>query len=152
MIVSTKQYINIQTKLNLYIAKFGCETIEMYLDNLPLKVEKRDGKHLGNYIESKVCEEYKITHYELFESSKRKEISQARQLLCVFTEKYLHISRTDISLLFRRSRHFAKRLITDFNKRVEENHPFDKKLLERYKRLDTLISAYIEFSPKDDKQ
>jgi len=148
IIITTKEYIQIQTKLNLYIAKFGCKAVEMYLDTIPLRMRKRDGKNLGAYIISKVCQEYGITRYELFESSARNTTTEARQLLCVFAEKYLGLTKTEISALFNRSRHFAKRLISDFQKKEKEQHPLDKPFFDRYTKLDTLIRAYLDFKPK----
>lgn len=145
--VYSSEYIQIQTKLNLYIAKFGCQLVSSYLDSIPLRMLKRDGKLLGAYIENKVCEEYKITRYDLLESACRHNITEARQLLCVFAEKYLQMSRTDISLLFNKSRHFTKRMIGSFQHRLEENHSYDKKLIERYRRLDAIIGSYVDFKP-----
>ncbi len=145
--VATSEYIQIQTKLNLIIARYGCEIVASYLDSIPLRMLKRDGKLLGAYIENKVCEEYNITRYDLIESSGREKISEARQLLCVFAEKYLHMSKTDVALMFNKSRHFSKRMIGTFQNKLKENHPFDKKLIERYRRLDALFSAYVDFKP-----
>lgn len=148
IIVTTKEYIQIQTKLNLYIAKFGCKAVEMYLDTIPLRMRKRDGKNLGAYIISKICQEYGITRYELFESSQRNTTTEARQMLCVLAENHLGLTKTEVSALFNRSRHFAKRLITDFLNKQKENHPLDKPLLDKYSKLDTLIRAYVDFKPK----
>ncbi len=150
--ISTKEYVKIQTKLTLYIAQFGCQIVEMYLDTIPLRMFKKEGKHLGAYIESKVCEEYKVTRYELLESSSRQNISEARQVLCVLCEKHLNLSKTEISILFHKSRHFAKRMISNFNDKLKENHPFDKNLIERYRRLDSLIGAYVDFKPNVNKE
>lgn len=145
--VYTSEYIQIQTKLNLYIAKYGCSLVLSHLDSIPLRMLKRDGKLLGAYIENKVCEEYKITRYDLLESACRHNITEARQLLCVFAEKYLQMSRTDISLLFNKSRHFTKRMIGSFQHRLEENHSYDKKLIDRFRRLDAIIGSYVDFKP-----
>lgn len=152
IIISTKEYIQIVTKVNLYIAKFGCKAVEMYLDTLPLRMQKRDGKNLGAYIISKVCQQYDISRYELFESSTRKSISEARQLLCVLMEKHLGYTKTEISALFNRSRHFAKRQIADFYERKEHNYTFDKEFLENYDKLDMLIQSYIDFKPTKNEQ
>lgn len=147
IIISTKEYVQIVTKVNLYIAKFGCKAVEMYLDTIPLRMRKRDGKNLGAYIIAKVCQQYEITRYELFESSARNTTMEARQLLCVFAEKHLGLTKTEVSALFNRSRHFAKRLITDFYQKKEQNHPFDKRVLDNYNRLDILIQSYVDFKP-----
>lgn len=152
IVVSTKALIQVHTKVNLYVALYGVEAIEMYLDAIQLRMSKRDGKHVGGYIVSKVCQEYQITRYDLFESAGRKHITEARQLLCVFAHKYLMQNHEEISSQFHRSRHFAKRMIGNFNDKLEENHPFDKQLIERYHKLDSLISAYMDFKPiLDDK-
>lgn len=154
IIVSTKEYVQIQTKLNLYIAKFGCKAVDAYLDSIPLRLTKVDGKHLGAYIIGKICQEYqehKITRYDLFESNVRNEIlAEARMLLCVLVDKYIHLQRTEISSMFSKSRHFAKRAITDFNK-LDSNISAHRKLLLRFEKLDTLVSAYVEFKPKTKK-
>ncbi|NGF76844.1 hypothetical protein G5B10_13235 [Fluviicola sp. SGL-29] len=152
IIISTKEYVQIVTKVNLYIAKFGCKAVEMYLDTIPLRMRKRDGKNLGAYIISKVCQQYEITRYELFESSTRNITMEARQLLCVLAEKYLGLTKTEISALFNRSRHFAKRLITDFYQKKEQNHPFDKRIIDNYSKLDLLIQSYVDFKPITKQQ
>ena len=145
--VETRGYINIQTKLNLYIAKYGCTLVESYLDCIPLRMMKRDGKLLGAYIENKICQEFKITRYELMESTGRQNITEARQLLCLFSEKYLEMSKTDLSYLFHKSRHFGKRMVGALEQKLKENHSFDKKLIERFRYLDALFSAYVDFKP-----
>lgn len=152
IIISTKEYVQIMTKVNLYIAKFGCKAVEMYLDTIPLRMRKRDGKNLGAYIIAKVCQQYGITRYELFESSARNTTMEARQLLCVFAEKYLELTKTEVSALFNRSRHFAKRLIADFYQKKEQNHPFDKGMLDNYNKLDILIQSYVDFKPITKQQ
>lgn len=147
-VITTKDYIQIQTKLNLYIAKFGCKKVEAYLDTLPLRMYKQDGKNAGAYIVNKICQEYKLSQYELFESTARKEITEARQMLCVLADVHLEVSQGEISAQFEKSRHFAKRAVNDLKKVVKENHPIDKKLIDRYKKLDALVSAYMGFRPK----
>lgn len=149
IVITTKEYIQIQTKLNLYIAKYGCKVVEMYLDTIPIKMQKKDGKFLGAFIAGKVCKEFQITNYQLFESTERHKITQARQLLCVLVEKYLQLSRVEIAAMFNRSRHFSKRMLTDFYERLRENHPLDQPFLERYHKLDMLIKAYVDFTPKN---
>lgn len=150
--VNTKEYIQIQTKLNLYIARYGCTEVAKYLDTLPLRMLKRDGKYLGAYIAAVVSKEYKISRSELFEESSRHYLTEARQMICVLLERYLEIGRGDISAMFHRSRHFAKRLIGDFYDRQKENHPFDQKLLNRFHQLDLLISSYVDFKPKSQRK
>lgn len=147
IIVSTADYIKLQTKLNLLVALYGCQLLDTYLDNLPLRIHKRDGKLLGAYIENKICQEYKITRYDLAEGYPTTEVKEARQIACYLCEKYLDLNRSVISSHFHKTRHFAKRLIKDFEQKLEENHPFDKKMIERYRRLDVLISSYVDFKP-----
>lgn len=148
IVITTSEYIQIQTKLNLYIAKFGCKAVEKYLDSIPMTMQKKDGRHLGAYLVNKVCQEYKITQYALFERSGRKDLTEARQILCVLAEKYLQLGRDEISETFHRSRHFAKRLIGNFKKMLQENHPLDKGIIGRYRSLDSLMEAYTGFTPK----
>lgn len=154
IVVQTKSYLQIVTKLNLYIAKFGCEAVESYLDSIPLKMTKADGKHIGAYIVNKICEEFRnegITRYDLYESNERSDaLLDARLLLCVLVNRYTNLPNTEISRMFNRSRHTAKRALTDF-KKLDENIPQHRKLLERFARLDTLISAYMNFKPKSKK-
>lgn len=145
--LSTPDWIRILTKVNLFIATYGCQVFETYLDSMPLRIYKRDGKLLGAYIENKICQEYKLTRFELAEGHPTVEIKEARQMLCYFCEKYLKLNRTEISTLFHKTRHFAKRAIKEIDQKIIENHPFDKKLIERHKRLDAFISAYVDFKP-----
>lgn len=150
--VETREVIEIHTMLQLYLAQYGSKAVRDYMKGVPLKIQKKNGKHLGHYIEAKVCEEFSITPYELYESNKRNEVSEARQILCVLCEKHLDMSKTDISEMFHRSRHLAKRLINDFYKKQSTFDQGNSKLLSRYKKLDSLITAYVEFTPsKKDK-
>ena len=147
IVISTKDYVQIQTKLNLYIARYGCKAVDSYLDSIPLRLTKVDGKHLGAFIVGKICQEYRITHYDLFESSARQDnFAEARLLLCVFTEKYAKLHKTEISAMFNKSRHFAKRLLIEFNQ-LDPNHAGDKKVIARFQKLDALIGAYTDFKP-----
>lgn len=147
-VITTKEYIQIQTKLNLYIAKFGCKKVEAYLDTLPLRLHKQEGKNAGAYIVNKICQEYELSQYELFESRSRKQITEARQMLCILADNHLNTSQKEISAQFDKSRFFANRAVNDIRRIVEENHPIDKPLIDRYKKLDALVSAYMGFRPK----
>lgn len=146
--LQTNDYMYIQAKVNQYVAVYGCEAVRQYLESFPLRWVKKDGKNLGAYLVNKVCEEYQITQYDLFESGGRLELSEARQLLCVLMEKHLHYTKVQISSYFNRSRHFAKRTILGFEKILAENHPIDQKVITRYKKLDRLIAAYMAFKPQ----
>src|SRR3989338_3072915 len=116
IVIVTKEYVQIQTKLNLYIAKYGCKAVDSYLDSIPLRMTKVDGKHLGAYIIGKICQEYGITRYDLFESSGRQDnLAEARLFICVLAERYVKLQKTEMSKMFNKSRHFAKRLLHDFN-------------------------------------
>ncbi|ASS50161.1 MAG: hypothetical protein A3D31_11375 [Candidatus Fluviicola riflensis] len=151
IVIVTKEYVQIQTKLNLYIAKYGCKAVDSYLDSIPLRMTKVDGKHLGAYIIGKICQEYGITRYDLFESSGRQDnLAEARLFICVLAERYVKLQKTEMSKMFNKSRHFAKRLLHDFNL-LDENHVGDKKILARFHRLDALIKAYIDFKPNNIK-
>lgn len=145
--IPAKDWVNIQAKIIWNINKYGAKAVEKFLDSIPLQMRTSEGKLLGAYIENKVREEFRITHYELYESNERQNVTEARQVLCVLIEKYMQIDKTEISLMFNKSRHFAKRLILPFKQKLKENHAFDRKLIERYKRLDGLIGAYVAFKP-----
>ena len=149
IIVSTKDYVQIITKVNLFISIYGCEAVSKFLNTIPLHRSKKNGRNAGAYIINKICQEYKITQYDLFESNERLELTEARQLMCVLVEKHLGFNKTQISMYFNRSRHFAKRMIGKFSKILEENHPLDKELIDRYNKLDRLITAYMAFKPKN---
>lgn len=152
IIVSTKEYIQIQTKLSLYIAQFGCKSVEAYLDSIPLRFYRQQGKNAGAYIINKVCQEFRLSQYELFESKARKDITEARQMLCALVDTHLNVSQGEISSQFDKSRHFAKRAVAEISKILKENHPLDKAFIDRYKRLDALVGAYMGFTPKTKKQ
>lgn len=150
IVVTTKDYIQIMTQVNLFISIYGCEAVRQYLNTIPLKRTKKDGRNAGGYIVNKVCQEYQITQYDLFESNGRLEITEARQLLCVLIEKHLEFNKVQISSYFNRSRHFAKRMIGKFHIILEENHTLDQELIARYRKLDRLITAYMAFKPKNE--
>lgn len=147
MTVSVQRYVQIQMKLNAYIATFGCEIVDMHLDSLPVKLHKRNNRHVGAYIENKLCEAYGITRYQLMESTGRKDITEARELLCVLVKKYLQLSHTNISVMFGRSRHFAKRMIHSFDDKLKGDYAQFKEQIAIYKRLDLLIANYMDFNP-----
>jgi len=149
--VGTKEYIEIITKLHLYIAKYGCVWVHKYMNNMPLKFRKVNGRNAGAYIISKICNEYQITQYDLFNSNDRKELTEARQLLCVLVSKHLGYSQVEIASYFDKTKHFANRSISTINKKLKENHPFDKKVIDRYRKLDLLIGSYMSFKPNKSK-
>lgn len=146
--VGTKEYIEIMTKLHLYISKYGCAWVHKYMSNIPLKHKKVNGRNAGAYIEAKVCQEYKVTRFDLFHTSGRKELTEARQMLCALVSKHLGFNQVEIASYFDKTKHFANRSIKSINERVKENHRLDKKMIARYRKLDNIISAYMEFVPK----
>ena len=151
IIITTKEYIQIQTQLTLFISVYGCKAVKQFLNTIPLKRIKKDGRNAGGYIVNKVCQEYNITQYDLFESVGRQELTEARQVLCVLIEKHLKFNKIQISLYFNRSRHFAKRMIGRFQKTLADNHELDAEVLKKYRKLDRLITAYMAFKPKNNE-
>lgn len=151
--LQTREFVQVMTKFCLYLSKYGAKPMEDYLDSIPLRMAKIDGKHLGAYIINKICQEYEktpnpINRFDLFSSNERREeLAHARMLLCVLTHKYIHLDKTEISAMFNKSRHFAKRAIADFEN-LDPAIPNDRKILDKYKKLDTLIGMYVEFKPK----
>ncbi len=150
IVVATKDYVQIMTKVNLFISIYGCEAVSQYLNSIPLHRAKKDGRNAGAFILNKVCQEYRITQYDIFESNERLELTEARQLLCVLMAKHLGFSRTQISTYFNRSRHFAKRMIGKFEITLTENHPLDQGVIQKFNKLDRLITAYMAFKPKTE--
>jgi len=150
IIIVTKDYVQIMTKVNLFISIYGCKTVSQYINTIPLNRIKKEDVNMLGYIIEKVCQVYKITKYDLFESNERKELTEARQLLCVLIEKHLGFNKTQISTYFNRSRHFAKRMIGKFQLTLKENHVLDKKVIAKYKKLDRLITGYMAFNPKTE--
>ena len=148
--VSTKEYVEIMTKLNLYIAKYGCDWVHNYINNIPLRYRKVEGKNAGAYIVAKVCQEYKVTEYDLF-NSKKQELTEAKQILCVLTYRHLKLTSREIATYFHRTRHFVDRSIKTMETKMNDNLPFDKKVLARFRKLDALVGAYLAFVPKKSK-
>ena len=151
--MSTKEFVQVVTKFCLYLTKFGPKEMSDYLDSIPVKMGKMDGKHVGAYIVNKVLQEYEstdrpISKLDLYSSKERRqEIAEARMLVCVLTSKYLKLDHREVSAMFNKSRDFAKRFISDFSK-LNEASPVDRKILAKYKKIDTLVSAYVNFKPK----
>lgn len=151
--MQTKEFVQVFTKFCLYLSKFGAKAMEDYLDSIPVKMGKTDGKYLGAYIINKIMQEYEqiekpFTRYELLTSNERQpELLEARMLVCVFTHRYVKLNNSEISAMFNRTRDFAKRALSDFSK-LDERIPPHRKLLEKYKRIDALVSAYANFKPK----
>jgi len=147
IILQTKGFAENIALVTFYQAQYGPDAINQYLKKFPMRLGKTHGRYASAYIISKVCQEYQIAQYDLFESSGRLELTEARQLLCVLIEKHVSIKQDQISSYFNRSRHFAKRMIGSFKEILKENHPIDKKKIDRYKKLDSLIEAYMAFKP-----
>jgi hypothetical protein len=155
IIMPTKDFVQIFTKFCLYLTKYGASAMEDYLDSIPLRMTKSDGKHLGAYIINKTCQAFEIdgypmNKYALFTSKERKfELAEARMLLCVLTHKYVKLDNSEISAMFNKTRHFAKRALSDFEK-LDQNIPSHKKLILKFQKIDMLVSEYIHFVPKKD--
>lgn len=151
--MQTKEFVQVCAKFCLYLSKFGAKAMGDYLDSIPLRMAKVDGKHLGAFIINKICKEYEnigmpIGKYDLFTSNERRvELAEARMLLCVLTHKYIQLDNSEISAMFNKSRHFAKRALSDFEK-LDETIPTHRKLLAKYKKIDALIQVYCDFTPK----
>lgn len=145
--IKTKEYVEIIAKLNLYIASYGVIWVHNYMDNIPLRYRKVNGRNAGAYIVGKICEEYEVTEFDLYNGKGRKNLTEPRQILCALVARHLGYSQTEISSFFGRTRFFATRSIQTINKKVKENHPFDKEIVTRFKKLDSLVSAYMSFSP-----
>lgn len=150
--IGTKEYVEIMTMLHLYISKYGCTWVHNYVKNIPLRHRKVNGRNAGAYIVAKVCQEYKITQFDLFHSNSRNEMTEARQMLCILAAKHLGFSQVEIAGFFDKTKHFAYRSIKAMNKRIKDNHPFDKRTLARYRKLDSLIAAYMAFQPKKTRK
>lgn len=149
--VTTKEYVEIVTKINLYIAKYGCDWVHHYINNIPLRYRKVEGRNAGAYIVAKVCQEYKVTEYDLFNTRKQGEIMEAKQMLCVLAARHLNLNHKEIASYFNRTRHFVERSIKTMEMKVSDNLPFDKRTLARYRKLDALVGAYLAFVPKNRK-
>lgn len=147
--IGTKEYVEIMTKLHLYIARYGCTWVHNYLNYIPLRYTKVKNRNAGAYIINKICHEYKITSFDLFNSSERNELTEARQLLCALVSKHLGFTQKEIASYFDKTKYFAHRSIKTINEKVRENHPFDKVVVGRYQKLDSLITAYMGFQPKN---
>lgn len=151
--MQTKEFVQVFTKFCLYLTKFGAKAMADYLDSIPVKMGKTNGKHLGAYIIGKILQEYEridlpFTRYELFNSrERRQELAEARMLLCVFLSKYMSLDNREISSMFNKSRDFAKRALSEFSK-LDETIPQHRKLLDKHKKIDTLVTAYVNFKPK----
>lgn len=151
--MQTKEFVQVVTKFCLYLTKFGAKAMDDYLDSIPVKLGKTDGKHLGAYIIGKILEECErsgtpFTRYELFNSKERRQdLADARMLVCVFMRQYVNLDNREISSMFTKSRDFAKRAVADFS-RLDESIPAHRKLLEKYRKIDTLVRAYVDFKPK----
>lgn len=149
----TKEFVQVFTKFCLLFAKFGAKKMNDYLDSIPVKMGKTNGRYTGAYIVNKVLQLYEdsdtpFSKYELYTSKERRqELAEARMLVCVFAHKYLEMDNGEISSMFNKSRDFAKRALSDFAK-LDEAIPGHRKLLAKYKRVDTLINAYVNFKPK----
>lgn len=151
--MQTKEFVQAVTKFCLYLSKFGAKAMGDYLDSIPLRMTKADGKHLGAFIIGKICQEYEntsqpITRHDLFSSKERRQdLAEARMLLCVFAHQYVQLDNSEISAMFNKTRHFAKRALSDFEK-LDESIPGHRKLIAKYRKIDTLIRAYVDFKPK----
>ena len=149
----TKEFVQAFTKFCLLYAKFGATEINSYLDSIPVMIGKTDGKHLGPYIINKVVQAYEesdkpFTKYELLTSKERgQEITEARMLVCVLVHNYVKLDNGKISAMFGRTRDFAKRALSQFLK-LDKSIPAHRTLLAKYQKIDTLISAYVNFKPK----
>ncbi len=154
--MQTKEFVQVFTKFCLLFAKFGAKEMNDYLDSIPVKMGKTDGRHTGAFIIHKVLMEYEqiekpFSKFELYTSKERRqELAEARMLVCVFAHTYLKMDNGEISSMFNKSRDFAKRALSDFSK-LDEAIPAHRKLIEKYKKIDTLISAYVNFKPKSIK-
>lgn len=151
--VATSEIINAQTKFLLLCTKYGCNVIENIMDYLLVRDYKKNNRQAGRYLIAKVCEEFQITEYELFESKARKEITDAKKVYCVVAYNVFNLSQEQIGKAFGQNRHLVHRALKDITEAEASPKPlpYQRKLLESYKRVLFRMKAYLNFQAKDSK-
>ncbi len=155
-IISTPDFMRLQGKLLMFCASIGCARMDSYFDLIQAREFKQNKKFVGKYLTSKICEEFEISEYQLFESGKQSsEVTIARHFHCILAFKLLGMSKAMASRTIGRSKHLAKRAFKETEPRIlNPTNKFDVELAARYRRLESLINAYINFQikPKKGKQ
>lgn len=148
--VVTSDLINVQNKFTLLCATLGCRTIDKMMDSFVLRVYRTNNRHAGKYLTGKVCEEFQITEYELFESKARKELTDARKVYCAVAYEVFDLTQDQIGKAFGNNRHLVHRAVKEITEAATNPQPFpyQKMLLDKYNRILFRMKAYLTFKAK----
>lgn len=120
------------------------------MDTLLIKEYKKNNRHAGKYLINKVCEEYEIAEYQLFESTSRKELTDARTVYCAVAYKVFDLTQQQISKGFGSHRNLVYRAVKEIEEAVSQPNPtpYQKELLKKYNRVLFRMNAYLTFKAK----
>ncbi|CAG5086817.1 helix-turn-helix domain-containing protein [Parvicella tangerina] len=152
--VSTSELLQAQSKFLLLCAKYGCKMIDEIMDNMLLRAYKQNNRYAGNFLISKVCEEFQVTRYDLFESKARKEMIDARKVYCAVAYQTLNLTQDQIGKSIGGDRNLVYRAIKDIEESLTTPNPvpYQKELLKKYNRVLFRVKAYLEFKAKSTKK
>lgn len=148
--VATSEILNAQTKFLLLCAKYGCQVIDTLMDSLLLKEHDSHNKQAGRFLIGKVCEEFLITEYDLFESKARKELTDARKVYCAVAYEVFDLTQDQIGRGFGSDRNLVYRALKDITEAATSPNPapYQKQLLQKYNRVLFRMRAYLNFKTK----
>lgn len=151
--VSTSELLQAQSKFLLLCAKYGCKMIDEIMDNMLLRAYKQNNRYAGNFLISKVCEEFQITRYDLFESKARKDLIDARKVYCAVAYQTLNLTQDQIGRAIGGDRNLVYRAIKDIEEASTNPNPvpYQKELLKKYNRVLFRVKAYLNFKAKGVK-
>jgi chromosomal replication initiation ATPase DnaA len=105
--------------------------------------EKNDLSKEIDFVLDSVASEYGITKEILIHSNKRGDYQQARQLAYCLLYLDLGLTLREIAKDIFNKYHRVVAIAIEYHKKLDENHPMDKKFIESYKKQQEKLLNFI---------
>ncbi len=134
--------INLIKVLGRGIKKHGVQKIIRSLQKIELIHININHLDVIDFIETSICERYKILRTTLYQINTRGDITIARELCVLFLRKHLKMSDEEIGSHYNRTRQTLHNAKNKFD-RLNVKSKADAKFINIYNEFDTKIQDYI---------
>lgn len=134
--------INLIKALSKGIKKHGVQKIIKSLQKIELIHINQNHLDIIDFIETSICERYKILRTTLYNINTRGDITIARELCVLFLRKHLKLSDEEIGSHYNRTRQTLHNAKNKFDK-LNAKSKADAKFINVFNEFDTKIQDYI---------
>ena len=145
-----KNIVTIVKEFYLTIQKYGYRKVLNKLNELKLPTFSQYENNIQNKIIYLVTSEYNSNIHELTKNNVRGDLGEARSMCIVLLKKYLNVSHSQISIIFKRDTHSMVSNALNKHKNKSKNISNEKKYLDKYKRIERRLLQEINTMTKLD--